>query len=152
MPESIKKPLDLKQIFPQVADIRDDKLRQSVFDIWDELWRRSAWTDVQAVPTAPQIPYPTIPHNQCILDMALSVADFLEKHHGAKIDRDVLIAAAILQDASKVIEYTPLPEGKASTSARSLVLATDPRSAWGMYCACSPSKNSLNSAIAPPAT
>jgi hypothetical protein len=65
------------------------------------------------VPTSLEIPYPTLPHNQCVLDMALAVADAFERHHGVKVNRDHLIAAAVLQDASKVIESAPGPDGRA---------------------------------------
>lgn len=79
---------------------------------WQDLWSLSAWTDVETVPTSTEIPYPTMPHNRCVLDMAIAVADAFERHHGIKVDRDRLIAAAILQDASKVVEFSPGPDGR----------------------------------------
>lgn len=65
----------------------------------------SPWTDLDDVPVSPEIPYSTKRHNQCVVRMSLAVADELVRSHGVKINRDYLIAAAILQDASKVVEY-----------------------------------------------
>lgn len=110
---SDKTPLDVLAMFPEIGEIRDAKLRQAVIDIWQELWAMSEWTDIAAVPTSPEIPYPTLPHNQCVMRMALDVADAFEKFHGVKVNRDYLIAEAALQDASKVVEFRPGKDGKA---------------------------------------
>ncbi len=101
----LRKSLDVAVVFPELDQIADKALRQAVVDVWEELWSMSPWTDFDQVPISPEIPYPTRPHNQCVLRMSLAVADELQRHHGVKINRDHLIAAAILQDASKVVEY-----------------------------------------------
>ena len=110
---STRQALDIESIFPAVNDIRDQDLRKRVIEVWQELWSQSRWRSFEDLPTSKEIPYPARPHSQCVLTMALSVADAFEKHHGLQVDRDVLIAAAILQDASKVVEYEPDAEGKA---------------------------------------
>lgn len=111
-PKSAKKPIDVVAIFPEVKQIKDEKLRRAVVEIWEELWAMSPWTDVNEVPTSPEIPYPTVPHNQCVMAMALAVAESFEKFHGVKVNRDHLIAGAILQDASKVVEFERGAGGK----------------------------------------
>lgn len=118
-PNETKQPIDVVALFPQVADIQDEALRKAVVAVWQELWEMSAWTRLEDVPTSPEIPYPTLPHNQCVLDMAMSVADLFERHHGLKVNRDYLIAGAVLQDASKVVEMAPNAEGKATATALS---------------------------------
>lgn len=122
-----KQPLNLLQVFPQIAEIRDETLRRAVVEVWEELWQKSRWTDLRAVPTSGEIPYPNVPHMQCVVTMALAVADAFERHHGVQIDRDHLIAAAVLQDASKVVEYDPAPEGKAT---RTKIGRTLPHAFW----------------------
>ncbi|MCP5149588.1 MAG: hypothetical protein H6983_22505 [Ectothiorhodospiraceae bacterium] len=107
-----KPPLDLTSLFPAIEQIADRRLREQVEQVWQALWAQSEWTDIEAVPTSGSIPYPTVPHNRCILDIALAIADAFEHHHRVRVDRDVLIAAAILQDASKVVEYRPGEDGK----------------------------------------
>ncbi len=39
--------------------------------------------------------------------MAVAVAEILTRFHGTEIDRDRLLAGALLQDASKLVEYEP---------------------------------------------
>ncbi|MFM0203404.1 hypothetical protein PQR53_26425 [Paraburkholderia fungorum] len=128
----LKEPIDVVAMFPQVADIGDATLRKAVISTWETLWEMSPWKRIAEVPTSTEIPYPTLPHNQCVLDMAISVADLFERHHGIKVNRDYLIAAAVLQDASKVVEFEPAADGK--------VVATDlgkhyPHAFWAAHLA-----------------
>ncbi|MGZ5120726.1 MAG: hypothetical protein ACXWCP_08495 [Burkholderiales bacterium] len=115
--DTARKPLDVIALYPQVQEIRDDKLRNAVIEIWQEMWEMSAWDDPGALPTSFEIPYPNLPHTQCVVAMALSVADAFKKYHGIEVNRDHLIAAAVLQDASKVVEYEPGPDGKVRRTA-----------------------------------
>lgn len=108
-----QEPLVVATIFPQIEQICDATLRGQVEAVWQELWRASAWRSFDHLPTSGEISYPAKPHSQCVLTMALAVADAFEAHHGMKVDRDLLIAEAILQDASKVVEYRPDASGKA---------------------------------------
>ncbi|WP_426955874.1 hypothetical protein [Muricoccus radiodurans] len=105
-------PLDVEALYPQLREIRDDSLREGVVAVFQELWALSQWDDIGALPVSWEIPYPNLPHTQCIVTMAIAVADALVAHHGTTIDRDLLIAGAILQDASKLVEYEPGPDGK----------------------------------------
>jgi hypothetical protein len=100
-----RKPIDVREMFPEVDEIADVELRRGVIEVWEELWAMSSYSDIDTVPISPEIPIPTKPHNQCVLRMAIAVANELERFHGVKVNRDHLIAAAILQDASKVVEY-----------------------------------------------
>lgn len=118
-PQETRQPIDVVSLFPQVADIQNEPLRKAVVAVWQELWEMSTWKRLEDVPTSPEIPYPTLPHNQCVLDMAMSVADLFERHHGLKVNRDYLIAGAVLQDASKVVEMAPGADGKVVATALS---------------------------------
>ena len=104
-------------MFPQIKQIGDAKLRAAVVEIWEELWRQSQWSDIGDVPTSGEIPYPNLPHMQCVVTLALAAADAFERHHGIKVNRDYLIAASVLQDASKVVEYAPGKDGKVTRTA-----------------------------------
>lgn len=108
----MKKPIDVEEMFPQIAHIGDSTLRENVEAIWQELWEQSEFTDIATVPTSGAIPYPNLPHSRAILDLCLAAAGVFEEYHGVRTDRDTLIAAAILQDASKVVEYRPTADGK----------------------------------------
>ena len=107
----MKKPIDVHAMFPQFAQVSDQVLQQKTIEIWNELWDMSDFQDIDTVPTSGDIPTPNLPHSRSVLTMCLAVADSFERYHGVKVDRDVLIVAAILQDASKVVEYRPKPTG-----------------------------------------
>lgn len=109
----MKKPIDVVALFPEINEIKDTDLRAKVVRVWEDLWAESEWTDINDVPTSPEIPYPHVPHNRSVLAMALAVADAYARFHGVHVNRDYLIAAAVLQDASKVVEFQPGPTGRA---------------------------------------
>lgn len=118
--QTAKKPLELTKVFPEIDMISDASLREKVIAVWGELWQESPYDDIAKMPTSPEIPYPHVPHNRCVLQIALAIADAYEKFHGVKTNRDVLIAAGLLQDASKLVEMRPdgaetksSPKGKA---------------------------------------
>jgi hypothetical protein len=105
-------PIDVVALYPQISQIKDQALKDGVVAVFQDLWALSAWQDIAALPVSWEIPYSNLPHTQCIVTMALAIADALVAHHGTKIDRDLLIAASVLQDASKLVEYEPGPDGK----------------------------------------
>lgn len=107
----MKKPIDVAWMFPQFEQVRDPELKRKTIEIWNELWAMSDFEDIETVPTSGDIATRNLPHSRSVLTLCLAVADSFEHHHGVKVDRDVLIVAAILQDASKVVEYRPKPGG-----------------------------------------
>ena len=103
----MKPPLDFHALFPEIASIQDEKLAASVEAVWQELWQMSDWTSIESLPVSPEIRRPHIPHNRAVVEMAVAVADAIERFHQVKVDREVLVAAGLLQDASKLVEYAP---------------------------------------------
>jgi hypothetical protein len=99
--------LDLGELLPEIELIQDQDLRDRVSAVWQDLWSESAFEELADVPIGPDIPISHLPHNRCVVAMAISIADSLERFHGLEIDRDVLIAAGLIQDASKLVEMTP---------------------------------------------
>lgn len=104
----------IEALYPEVDAIEDAQLRAAVGAVWDDMWARSAWADPGDVPTSGEISYPNLPHSRSVLQIALGIADAFATHHGLQVNRDHLIASAVLQDASKVVEYEPAPNGGAS--------------------------------------
>jgi hypothetical protein len=107
----VKQPLAIATLFPEVEMLRDSGLRAGVEAVWQRLWQDSAFTEVAAVPTSPEIPYPHVVHNRAVVAMALAVSEAFERFHGVRVDRDLLISAALLQDASKLVEFRPSEAG-----------------------------------------
>jgi hypothetical protein len=104
----------IEELYPEVDAITDPLLKVAVGAVWDDLWARSRWSDPADVPTSGEISYPNLPHTRSVLQISLAMADAFAIHHGLQVNRDHLIASAVLQDASKVVEYEPAPNGGAS--------------------------------------
>jgi predicted hydrolase (HD superfamily) len=105
--------LDIATYLPEIELIGDTELRAATIRVWQQLWRESSFDDVMGVPVTPATDHKHIPHNRSVAQMALAVADVLEKVHGVHVDRDKLLTAALLQDASKLVEYEPTADGVA---------------------------------------
>jgi hypothetical protein len=104
-------PLDVRALLPEVDLIADEDLRARVIEVWESLWEESAFVRPEDVPISPEVPYPHVPHNRAVVGMAISIADILERFHGVSVDRDVLVAAGLLQDVSKLVEMAPGDDG-----------------------------------------
>jgi hypothetical protein len=104
-------PLDLDSVLPEIDLIGNRGLADQVRRIWATLWERSEFPDFAAVPTSGEIPYPNLPHMRSVVALALGIADTFERFHRVAVDRDVLVAACLLQDASKLVEYRPRDGG-----------------------------------------
>jgi hypothetical protein len=111
----VKPPLHLAEHFPEVLLISEPNLRAGVEAVWEGLWQASPWGSLDELPASPDFPVPHVPHNRAVIEMALAVAAAFEKYHGVTVDRDVLLAAGLLQDASKLVEYE-LVEGRVTLS------------------------------------
>ena len=92
---------------PELHQIEDDELRAKVRAVWCKLAAASAFDDLAALPVSPKLDYSHITHNRSVAAMALAAAEILHRFHGTDIDRDRLLAGALLQDASKLVEYEP---------------------------------------------
>jgi hypothetical protein len=106
-----KTELDVDELLPELHLIGDAELRDKVREIWQELWRESKFEALEDVPISPKVPTAHLPHNRCVVTMALAIADALERFHGITLDRDMLVAAGLLQDVSKLVEMQPGPDG-----------------------------------------
>lgn len=103
----MKEYFKLNELFPEADLIEDPKIREGVEEVWKLCWAQSSFENIQNVPVTPGFDYPHVVHNRSVVQMALSVAEIVEKFHNAEINRDHLIAAALLQDVSKLLEMEP---------------------------------------------
>lgn len=109
--------LDLDTLLPEITMITDPSLRSGVADVWQEMWQQSRFEALEDVPTSVEIHASHLRHCRSVLAIARSVADAFESFHGVSVDRDVLTAAGLLQDVSKLVEYQPQDGGYALTDA-----------------------------------
>lgn len=96
--------IDVEELFPELALLGDPALRTAIIEIWQELWALSDYDRLIDVPVSVKIDYPQLKHARGVVASAIAVADVWEREHGTKLDRDVLIAGALLIDVSKLVE------------------------------------------------
>lgn len=112
----MKESIDLDALFPELGQIKDVSLRGAIHEIWARLWSESAWDRLDDVPVSLKIPYPQRKHAQGVVRVALAAAPIWEDLYGCTIDRDTLIAGALLMDVSKLVESRPSPNGPERTN------------------------------------
>ncbi len=106
----------IQELFPEIAEIQDSRLKQGVIDIWLEVAAETAWSDFNEIPKnlGGEKHRSLVGHTRGVTKMALAMADIAADLHGMKCDRDMLLASCLLHDASKPLESEPNPEGTAS--------------------------------------
>ncbi len=102
----------IQGLFPEIAQIKDEKLRQQVVSTWEEAIREGGWQvdDLQTIPFTLLIPncrVNLIAHTRAVTQTAINVAGVLKVSYGdqVRIDLDTLIAGGILHDVGKITEY-----------------------------------------------
>lgn len=102
----------LKSKFPELDQIKDTKLRESVLNVMVEAVELSGFSqaELEQVPFTlliPGTPISLITHTRAVLDTALRAADSLAQFFGDRIpvNRDYLIAGGLLHDIGKFAEY-----------------------------------------------
>lgn len=102
----------IQELFPEISQIKDEKLREQVVSTWEEAIRQGDWQvdDLQIIPFTLLIPdcrVDLVAHTRGVTQTAIKVAGVLMDSYRdrVKIDFDVLIAGAILHDVGKATEY-----------------------------------------------
>lgn len=104
----------LRQIFPELAALKNQAWAQAVISIWSEVLERSDWQSVQDARFsigADEISL--VGHTRAVLNHALDIADSLKEVHGREVplDRDLLIVGCILHDVDKLLALAPDGKG-----------------------------------------
>ena len=113
----------VNRLLPEIAEIKDASLRQKVADCWDEAIAYRGWTEklLREIPftlLAENVSIPFIDHVRAVCGMCIACDKVLDQYHGSrktKINRDFLIAGALLADVGKLLEFE-IVDGKAVKS------------------------------------
>ncbi len=112
----------IRQLFPEIQEIRDGDLAQKVVEIWAETWHASPWAKIEDVPKNPNVgDRKLVPHVRATTLEALAVARIIQEIHGIPTDLDLLAAGALLHDVCKMVEYGPTASGAGKTRLGELV-------------------------------
>jgi|ERR1700733_1064705 len=95
----------LIELLPELAWVADDETRAKCVEIWLTLHRESNFPAISDVPVSPTLTYSHVIHNRSVVHMARATADVVQEFHNVTVNRDHLYAAALLQDAAKLVEF-----------------------------------------------
>jgi len=102
----------LLSLMPEFQLIQDAGLQEKTITVWLEAMDKSGWTvdDLQDMPFTLLIrhtPVNIVSHTRAVTLCALQIADVLvDEYEGrVSIDRDILLAGALLHDVGKLFEY-----------------------------------------------
>lgn len=111
MPQKLTE-ADLLEILPEIDLIEDSAMRTGVAEIWIEIAAEMAWNHLNDIPknTAAEADRRLTDHIHGVTETAIAICEIAKRQHGQSFDRDLLVAACLLHDASKAIELEPDPE------------------------------------------
>ena len=119
----------VRKLWPELEWIRDPKLRASTEAAWIRAFELSPLSpeDLQRIPFTlliPNCPTTFMEHKRCVVHIARASAEAMQQFMGnaLKIDKDVVIAGAILADVGKLLEYETGPDGGLRQSERGELL------------------------------
>ena len=102
---------EIRQILPEIDQIKDAGLRDKVVATWEAGLARGGWKpkDIERMPftLAKKVSLNFAQHVRSVTKICLAVADtFDEIYRGdmLKLDRDTLLAGALLHDVGKLLE------------------------------------------------
>jgi len=94
----------IRQVFPEIEAIHDPKLREQVVEAWIEAWHASKYPRIEDAVFSTQMPHIKLKdHVSSVAKMALGIAKILEETHGLHVNRDHVVAGALLHDIDKII-------------------------------------------------
>jgi putative nucleotidyltransferase with HDIG domain len=114
----------VERLWPEIEWIGDPDLKEAVTETWMRALEESPLQpeDLERIPftlLVPDCPATFMEHKRCVVHVARRSAEAMEQFLGKAlpIDRDVVIAGAILADVGKLLEYEVV-DGEARQSAR----------------------------------
>ena len=101
----------IQRLFPRVNNINDDGIRKKVIDLWWGTWKGSGFEKIEDLsqwqPAKEKLNISNVDHTNQVVECALAMATVVEGKQGVKIERDTLIAGAILHDVDKLLIFHP---------------------------------------------
>lgn len=103
----------VRNLFPELEQIKNPKLAGSVVACWVEAMEFRGWTEeiLRKMPftlLADNVKITFIDHVRAVCKMCIACDQVLDEMHGPNktpVDRDILIAGALLADVGKLMEY-----------------------------------------------
>jgi hypothetical protein len=108
---------------PEIEQLQSEDLRVGVLKVWGSFLDASSYDRIADAPAFPGLPkYDLARHTRHVCKNALHLADTLEEFWDIRCQRDLLLAACLLHDSSKLVEMEG-PDGAATPTGRALLHA-----------------------------
>jgi putative nucleotidyltransferase with HDIG domain len=105
----------VREDFPEIADIRDVRLRDGVVEAWAHALCESTFIRARDIPGAGNpgdfelVRGTQVDHIRAVARISTSLADDFKKNFPeVVIDRDIVLAGAIIHDVGKAFEFDPV--------------------------------------------
>lgn len=102
---------EIERAFPELDEISEGDLREKVLNVWVEVIAESEYDTLSNLFVASGLPHledeTVVQHTRTVTRCALALADTLVEIRGLTIDRDTLVAGALVHDVSKLLETVP---------------------------------------------
>jgi putative nucleotidyltransferase with HDIG domain len=109
---------EIRTLIPEIDSIADVGLRDLTLTVWTEAVKGGGWTpaDLREMPFTLLIKKTSvniIEHTRAVTRTAVEIGEVLSESYGGrvKVDRDVLLAGAILHDVGKLFEFARDKDG-----------------------------------------
>ena len=113
---------EVRDLWPELMWIKDEKLREATARTWELALERSPLTveDLNNIPftlLVPDLKVSFMAHKRCVVHIARKSAELMDSFFGDDLptDTDVTVAGAILADVGKLLEYD-IKDGKSCKS------------------------------------
>lgn len=104
----------LKSLFPELLnEITDVTLREKVINVFHQAMDLGEWDNIEGIPFTLLIencPIDFVTHTRLVTQMALRIGELVEQTL-IEINKDFLVAGALLHDVGKLVEYSRSDKG-----------------------------------------
>ncbi len=103
---------NVENAFPEIATIQDSKLRSQVTACWLDALHQSKYTAFEeAIFALTMLECRLIDHVRAVTSIAMQIVEILVQFHQIPVNRDYVLAGALLHDLDKLIIYEKTTQG-----------------------------------------
>jgi 7,8-dihydroneopterin 2',3'-cyclic phosphate phosphodiesterase len=102
-------------LFPAIEEIEDAAIREKVAALWAEVWQEGNYERIEDLHQneafRDRLEYSNVEHVNQVVACALKLAEVAESAFGVRVNRDYLLAGALLHDVDKLVVYDRQAKG-----------------------------------------
>jgi hypothetical protein len=123
---------EILKVFPAIDKLKDSTLREGIVKAWARALKEGSFKNLEDIPFSEGISEISLTtHIHWVMEIALFMAELVEKRMGISVHRDLLIASVLLHDLGKAFEY----EKKGNRYVKSEIGKKFMHGFWGTYIA-----------------